>query len=374
MSIQIDLVRNSKDMHDFLSVPDAIYADDKGWVAPLRQVRAKRLWSMKPEDAHTQFSLLLVRRNGEPVATCSVMRDGAHDKAKEEHVAFFGFFECEDDASTAQLLFEAAADLARSWGANVLRGPRNITRIDETGVFIEGHYQAPMMAGHAPAYYRTLIEDLGFEKHHDALAYEIETTNADGTHRELPPELQAKADAVQLENLEVRACEPWKFTRDLDLAHEVMVEGFRDVPDNTPLPRAHFRALGIGLLGFTNRHMLQIATVNGEAAGFALCFPEMNEALKAAHGDVGPGAIVNVAGSLGAIHTASFKLLGIVPKFRGTGLHALMIKHAIEGVRTAGYTRLEASLVDERNGPMRHIVETAGMNIYRRYRVYQRKI
>jgi len=43
-------------------------------------------------------------------------------------------------------------------------------------------------------------------------------------------------------------------------------------------------------------------------------------------------------------------------------------------VKRAGYRRLEASLIDERNGPMRSIVESAGMTVYRRYRVYERPV
>ena len=39
----------------------------------------------------------------------------------------------------------------------------------------------------------------------------------------------------------------------------------------------------------------------------------------------------------------------------------------------AGYERLEGSLVDERNTKMRNVAEHAGMEIYRRYRIYERE-
>ena len=45
-----------------------------------------------------------------------------------------------------------------------------------------------------------------------------------------------------------------------------------------------------------------------------------------------------------------------------------------EGVRGAGYERLEASVIDERNGPMRAVVEHAGMTVYRRYRFLERPL
>jgi len=46
----------------------------------------------------------------------------------------------------------------------------------------------------------------------------------------------------------------------------------------------------------------------------------------------------------------------------------------VKGVRDAGYTRIDGSLIDERNGPMRAVVEGIGMTVYRRYRFYQRDV
>ena len=63
-----------------------------------------------------------------------------------------------------------------------------------------------------------------------------------------------------------------------------------------------------------------------------------------------------------------------LPEYRKAGLAALVIRECIEGVRRAGYHRLEASLIDGRNSKMRHIVESAGMEIYKRYRVYERPV
>lgn len=119
---------------------------------------------------------------------------------------------------------------------------------------------------------------------------------------------------------------------------------------------------------------MQIATVNGAAAGFALCFPEMNEAMRAARGSAWPLGVARILWATRTIRTASFKLIGLLPAFRHTGLHALLIREAVRGVRAAGYTRIEGSLIDERNKPMRGVVEGAGMEVYKRYRVYERAV
>ncbi len=367
MTVEIHTVSSRRDMRAFLDLPREIYRHDPNYVAPLRAVVKRRLKSADTE-------LLVAVRKGKHVGRISVMRDPLHDKHRDESVAFFGFFECIDDAEVANALLDAATDRARTMEARILRGPRGLTRVDETGILVEGRDRAPFLAGHHPAYYRNFFEDVGFQKHHDVLAYDISLIDADGRERELPERLKQRASDARIDGLVIASANYANVWQDLGIAHSVMVEGFRDVPENTPIPKAQFLAMGGPLLAFTNRHMLQLATVNGKPAAFALCFPEINEALIYTRGRIMPFGAGRFCVGLRRVRTASFKLLGVCPEYRGTGLHAKVIAHAIKGVKAAGYLRLEASLIDERNKPMRHIVETAGMEIYRRYRVYEREL
>ncbi|MBX2796795.1 MAG: hypothetical protein KTR31_03970, partial [Myxococcales bacterium] len=131
-------------------------------------------------------------------------------------------------------------------------------------------------------------------------------------------------------------------------------------------------AIGRTYLTVANPRLLQLATVHGEPVAFAATFPELNEAIQPMRGRVLPLGWLAAARASRRIRTASFKLIGVLPEYRGTGLHALLVDQVIEGVQQAGYTRLEASVIDERNGPMRAVVEGAGMQVYRRYRLYER--
>ena len=267
-----------------------------------------------------------------------------------------------------------AAEEARTFGSEILRGPRNLSRVEEIGLLVQGRGRPPMLAGHSAAYYPALVEAEGFEPHHDVLAYDTPLYDAEGEPRSLPPDLDAKARAVDLPGLEVRPTRWTRITRDLTLAHEVFVEAFRDVPDNTPMPLGQWLAIGRSMLALSNRHMLQRARGDGWAAGFARCFPDVTEAGVAARGRLLPLGWLRAFRARKHIRTASFKLIGVLPEYRSSGLHALMIERAVFGARDAGYSRLEASLVDARNGRMRSVIEGAGMNVYRRYRIYERAV
>lgn len=370
--IRVDRV---EDPAELLAFPHRIYRDDPAWVPPLELWVRRRLDPAHPFFKDAEIQLFVARRDGEVVGTISALRDRRHEAVKGEKVAFFGFFETVDDPAVARVLFDAASDVARAWGATLLRGPRNLSRVEETGLCVEGHDRAPpMLAGHHPPGYQALVEGAGFVAHHDVLAYHAELFLPDGTPRPFPEGLARKADAVDIPDLVVRPCSLLHVDRDLSIAYEVFVEAFRDVPENTPMPREQFLSLGRVFLAISNGNMLQLAIAGGKPAGFALCFPEMNEAVGAARGRLLPLGWARMLAAWFRVRTASFKLIGVLPEHRRSGLHALMARKAFEGVRAAGYARLEASLIDARNKQSRGVVEGAGMEVYKRYRIYERPV
>ena len=167
----------------------------------------------------------------------------------------------------------------------------------------------------------------------------------------------------------------WRSMRhDLLAAHDVFNEASRSVPDTRPMARESFLALGRLYLAFADAELLQVAFVGDEPIGFAAAFPEVNEAIQAVEGRLFPLGWLRGALALGTVKTAAFKLIGVKPEWRHRGLSAVLICNIIEGAQRAGYTRVDGSVIDERNKAMRSIVESAGMDIWRRYRFYQRSL
>lgn len=346
--------------------------DDPAWVAPLEVVERARIASFHRKG---RIRLFVAERDREVVGTISALSDDGYRAHKGEDVAWFGYLHCEDDPATSQRLFDAVLDQARVWGCDRLRGPRNLTRWDGMGLTVAGHHTLPpFMQLHHRASLQALVEGLGFAKHHDVLAYETPVVDASGRRRELPEPLFSKARDCAIDGLEIRAARRRRMTDDLRGAHKVLNQAFATVPDISPMAESQFLALGRVFLTIANPQLLQLARVNGEAVGFAATFPEFNEALVAMRGRILPLGWWRTALALRRVRTASFKFLGVEPRYRGTGLHAKLIDHVIEGVRRAGYTRLEASAIDERNGPMRAVVERAGLTVYRRWRLYERAV
>lgn len=360
------------DLGQVLRLPHHLHANDPAWVPPIGILERRRLRSGNPALEEGGLVLLLAERDGRTVGSISVLRDRAFERHKGERVAWFGYFEAIDDQEVVDALFAAAAEVARGWGAEVLRGPRNLSRWEYVGLTVEGYHRTPpMLQGHHPPWYRARIEAAGLVKHHDVLAYEAALVDALGEPRPLPEGLMRKARDCDLPKLEVRCARRRTLGADLRATHRVLNAAYSTVPDVAPIPLRTFVSIGRAYLSIANMELLQLAFVDGEPAGFAVCLPEVNEALAFAQGELLPLGWLRFALGLRQVRTAAFKLVGVLPEHRGSGLHAVLIQHVVEGAQRAGYTRLDGSVIDERNGPMRAVVEGAGMTVWRRYRFYE---
>lgn len=375
MPIHIEEVADRAALARFLDLPLRLHAKDPRYVPPIRPFVMQRLDPKNPFFREAKLRLFQAFRGRDIVGSISLLIDERHNQHNGERAAFFGFFESENDREVSGALFEAVIERARQAGATVLRGPRNITRLEDIGLLIEGYEsKPPMLAGHHPAYYRELVEAEGFIKRYDMVAYEAALVDAAGRPRELPEALRQKAASARIPGLEIRRVNWRRMSKDLSLAHAIFTEAYRSVPEAVPMSREQFVSLGRVFTVLANHNLLQLATAGGRPAGFAVCLPELNEAIVAARGHLLPFGWARLIAAFRRIETASFKLIGVVPEHRSSGLHALLIQNIVEGLRKAGYRRLEASLIHENNGPMRRVVESAGCEPYRRYRIYDRPL
>ena len=99
--------------------------------------------------------------------------DQDHNRAQKDSAAFFGFFECIDDAEVSRQSVRAILTWARQQrDARRVLGPMNPTTNDECGLLVDGFDSSPVfMMTYNPRYYADLVAAEGFRKAKDLLAY-----------------------------------------------------------------------------------------------------------------------------------------------------------------------------------------------------------
>lgn len=347
---------------------EALYTHDPAWV-PVPWAWLGRSLARAISDPST-FQLLVARRAGERVGTISVQLD----PTGPEGVAWFGHFEATDAAATGHLL-AAAETVARGWQRPILRGPRGLSRFEFVGLTVSGHdTPPPMLQGHHPPAYAGWLEQHGYTRHHDHFAYQAALRTPSGDPAPLPEPLARKADGCTVSGLTFRRARRRHGDRDLVTAHTVLNAAYATVPDIRPMPRAQFLGMTRAVLLLGHPELIQLGFVGDRPVAFAVCLPEVNEALAPARGRLWPTGWARILAAWPHIRTAAFKLIGVLPELRGTGTHAALIRAVVRGAQRGGFTRMDGSIIDERNRPMRGVVEGAGMTIYRTYRVMERSL
>mgnify|MGYP000710301922 FL=1 len=361
-------VAGPADLSRLIGAWEALHADDPMWVPPLWAWAGPAL--KRALSDQNSFVMHILEDGGRVLATASAQRGGP----KEAGLVWMGHLEAPDGDSAAAVL-DAVRETARGWGADTLKGPRNLSRFEFVGLTVDGfEHLPPMLQGQHPPEARSWVEAAGYTAHHDHLAYHTPLVEADGRPRALPPRLAEKAASCAVSDLTFRRARRRRGDRDLIDAHTVLNAAYATVPDIHPMPRAQFLGICRAVLALGHPELIQLGYVKDRPVAFAVCLPEINEALAPVRGRLWPLGWLRLLRAWRGIRTAAFKLIGVVPELRGTGAHAALIAAVVKGAQASGFSRMEGSIIDERNKPMRGVVEGIGMTVYRRYRVYARDV
>jgi ribosomal protein S18 acetylase RimI-like enzyme len=351
-----------------------IYDKDPHWVAPLLMDQKKVFTKANPLFQHAEMQLWIASRNGKDVGRIAGIVDQNYQVLTQIPTAFFGFYECEDNPETSRQLFETAFDWARKRNNQRIMGPMNPTTNDECGLLVEGFDSPPvLMMTYNPAYYLPLVEQAGFVKSKDLLAFEISMAG-------IPMDrLLRIASKVKSRNPDVKLRPILRKTllNDLDKVKQVYNDAWQANWGFIPMTDAEVDFMAERLKPLLMEGLVWLAEVGPEPVGFLLALPDFNVPLKPLRGKV---ATPKLLGFLPYLlgwkrpHGTRVITLGVKEKLRGRGLETAML---IEGLKVgfdAGFKVSEASWILEDNFPMIRILEAIGGKIYKRYRIYERDL
>ncbi len=368
----VALPRTSREIMRFLEVSYPIYGQDPHWVAPLLMDLKKVFTDANPLFGHAEMQLWVATRGGRDVGRIAGIIDQSHNRIAKEPGAFFGFYECVNEAEVSRPLFKVASDWARQKGMKRMLGPMNPTTNDECGLLVEGFDSAPVfMMTYNPSYYIGLVEAEGFAKARDLLAFHMDLAK-------IPMDrLTRIAAKIRQRNpsLTFRPVRKKTLAQDLGKVKEVYNSAWEDNWGFVPMTDAEIDFMAERLKPLLMEGLIWLAEAGSEPVGFLLALPDYNIPLKSLKGRLLTpkllGFIPYVLGWKCPPRTRVLTL-GVKEKYRGKGLESAML---IEGLRVgieAGVTESEASWILEDNEMMCRVLQTIGGRIYKRYRIYEK--
>lgn len=371
-NIEIIPVVTPAELDRFIVLPSRLYAGDPAFVAPLVMERREALSPTKnPYFQHAETQFWLARRGGRDIGRISAQIDRL---VTDPDVGHFGMIVAEDDAEVFAALFATAESWLRARGKRRVMGPFNLSINEETGLLVDGFDTPPvMLMGHDPRYAGSRIEALGYAKAKDLIAYLYDIDH------ELPAAARRKIDSRKATALTVRRLDMSRYREEFDTVTAIFNDAWSQNWGFIAFTEAEIAHMAKSLKMLIDPNCVAIVEMNGEAIGFGIALPNLNELIADFDGRLLPFNWLKLMLRLrrGA-RTARVPLMGIrrscSTSFAGGLAPFLVIDALRKGLRAKGVKQVELSWILEDNRPMRHVIEALGANPYKTYRVYEKTL
>lgn len=345
-----------------------LHRENPHWVPPLyhdeqRMISPNKNLAFRYCD--TVFAL--AREGHEIVGRIAGIVNHKFNEATGQKVARFGFLECANHEASLRALLGFVEHWAQAQGMRRLVGPMGFTDLDPEGLMIEGFEEEPSIGSYMNLpYLPDLMETCGYAKEVDYLVYLVPVTAQNPTvYEAVHRRLSQKGTFHLLEFQDRQGLKPY-----VKPIFELVNETFQGLYGFVPLEDTEIRQLVRSFWPVVDPRFVKVAMCGDEIAGFILGMPNMNDGFRAAHGRLWPLGLFRILASAKRSRRLDLLLGAIKPKYRGTGLDALLGRAMVMSARAAGMTGIDSHHELECNVKMRREMERAGGRVYKRFRIY----
>ena len=120
--------------------------------------------------------------------------------------------------------------------------------------------------------------------------------------------------------------------------------------------------------------LMIMAEVNGKPAAFFVALPDYNQVLGKINGRLGPVALLKFLWYSRKISDIRVMAMGVTEEYRKKGIEGLLYLESFKAAVKKGYERAEMSWILEDNVLVQRGCELMGGKLYKKYRIYEKKI
>lgn len=369
MALEVVATDSKQAFKEFVEFQYALYRGDPYFVPQLR-IAVKDLLNREKHPFYktADVEFFLAKRDGRVVGRIAAIFDRAHNKFHEESAGFFGFFESIDDPDVARALLTRAREWVFAKGAKFLRGPVNPSTNYECGLLVDGFDSAPrVMMSYNPRYYPKLMDQVGLKKAKDLNAYKqsVAGVDAEKVGRVADRKLAQKGITVRPINMK-------DFDNEVAKVWEVYNSAWERNWGFVPMSKEEFFLMGKDMKMILKPELVLIGEAGNKTIGFALCLPDVNEAMVHAGGNLFPTGLLKILYYQRLIKNLRVLALGVVPEHRASGIAAALYATLVRTARKIGYAgECEMSWILEDNVLMIRSLEAMKAKHYKTYRIYE---
>jgi hypothetical protein len=227
------------------------------------------------------------------------------------------------------------------------------------------------MLPHNQPYYDGMIQRAGFIKACDFFAFQLKIDQFNPNDKIVRVNrLLAERSSITLRNGNLK-----RFEYDAEVIRQIYNDAFSNHWGFTPISREDFDFMAKDLKTILDPDLVLIAEHQGEAVGFLLAVPNINQALyKIRNGKLYPLGIFKLLYYFKRINSFRVMLLGIKRKYQHLGLGSMFYLKLFENTFQSKFRNVEISWVAETNHTMLAAAKLLGAERVKTYRLYDKLI
>lgn len=332
-----------------------------------------------PWFAHGEAAFWTAERGGQLLGRISAQVDHSHLDMRNDATGFFGFFECVDDQDTANALLDSATAWLKEKGMKRCLGPFSININEQSGLLVDGFNCPPrMLMGHAQPHYAALVENAGFTKSVDMLAYL--TPMDTGLPYKQIKWLNRALDRNK--SLGVRPLDTRRINEEVETIVRIFNAAWVENWGFIPLTEADVAHMAADMKLILIPELVSFATLDGEPKAMCVALPDLNEMIRGLDGRLWPTGWAKLAWRVltrrSYVSGTRVPFMGVMPEFKNKPMGSVMALLTVGAVREASLKLrmpvCEMSWVLENNTQTRHSIEDIGGRAYKTYRMYEKAI
>lgn len=368
-SVDVIEVKSNKDLNDFIKLSLSLYSQDHFYVPPLIRDMKDQFSYKNPFFLHATSRYFIARKNRRSVGRIVSIINKRHNEFHHERTGFFGFFESVNDQEVASSLLNMVSEILKRDNMDIIRGPMNFSTNEECGFLIEGfNHPQLLMTPYNPPYYGNLMDGYGMKKAKDLYAYILEIPD------KLPEKVKRVASIAEKKGIHVRPINMKKFQDEMFIFKDVYISAWKKNWGFVPPTNEEITHMGNRLKTIVVPNLTLIAEKDNEPVGFMGLLPDFYFVLKHMKGKFNPLTIAKALYYSKKIKDLRLLLLGVKAEYRNKGVDALIFREGFKGVKKGGYRRVEFSWILEDNISVQRLVEMTGARLYKKFRVYEKRL
>ncbi|MGI5289819.1 hypothetical protein ACQEVF_41665 [Nonomuraea polychroma] len=326
-------VETRRDLREFLSLTDRVYAGEPRFIPPLHaQVRT---WFRQG------VRMYVLRRRGQVVARTTLHTDAALDAKLGGRTQLFGLTEFAEEA--AEELFDGICAAGRAEGRQRAFGPVSLLPNQAGGVITSGFGERGFIdsAWNHP-YYPAAYEAYGF-----ARRFESDTWICPVPDKEV---FAFDDRRIEAERLRVHRGDRRRVAEQLPILREMLNAGFAQLGYYTEISAEQLAAQTDGLAYLLDEALLLYVTKADRPVAFVLCLPDISEYVAKCRGNLHLLQQLRLLATRSRYRREAVLIIkGTVPGEQGHGYMRLLSRELHEGLRRGGYHTLRSTYVERTN-------------------------